>query len=47
MMHSTSIGFYLSYPFPSYELLNMLPVASEILLGLLGADEVEEGGVVL
>ena len=35
--HAT-IGFFLHTPFPSYELLRVLPCRKELLLGLLGAD---------
>jgi trehalose 6-phosphate synthase/phosphatase len=33
-----SIGFFLHIPFPSYELIRLLPWRSRILSGLLGAD---------
>ena len=33
-----SIGFFLHIPFPSFELLRLLPWRAEILRGLLGAD---------
>jgi trehalose 6-phosphate synthase/phosphatase len=33
-----SIGFFLHIPFPSYELIRVLPWASELLRGVLGAD---------
>ena len=33
-----SIGFFLHIPFPSFELLRLLPWASEVLHGMLGAD---------
>ncbi len=35
---NASIGFFLHIPFPSFELLRLLPWANEILHGLLGAD---------
>ncbi|NJO87414.1 MAG: bifunctional alpha,alpha-trehalose-phosphate synthase (UDP-forming)/trehalose-phosphatase, partial [Lewinella sp.] len=34
-----SIGFFLHIPFPSYEVFRILPYRSEILRGLLGADQ--------
>ena len=33
-----SIGFFLHIPFPSHELLRVLPWRNELLLGMLGAD---------
>ena len=33
-----TIGFFLHIPFPSYELLRVLPWAAELLRGMLGAD---------
>ncbi len=35
---NASIGFFLHIPFPSYEVLSMLPWRREILNGLIGAD---------
>ncbi len=34
----TSIGFFMHIPFPSYEILRLLPWRRDILLGMLGAD---------
>ncbi|MBC8391143.1 MAG: trehalose-6-phosphate synthase, partial [Deltaproteobacteria bacterium] len=34
----TQIGFFLHIPFPSYELLRLLPWRNELLDGMLGAD---------
>lgn len=33
-----TIGFFLHIPFPSYELLRVLPWGAELLRGMLGAD---------
>jgi trehalose 6-phosphate synthase/phosphatase len=35
-----SIGFFLHIPFPSYEIFRTLPWRSDLLLGILGADQV-------
>jgi len=35
-----SIGFFLHIPFPSYEIFRTLPWRSDLLLGMLGADQV-------
>jgi len=35
-----SIGFFLHIPFPSYEIFRMLPWREELLLGMLGADQI-------
>jgi trehalose 6-phosphate synthase/phosphatase len=38
VLPSSSIGFFLHIPFPSYELFRLLPKGQEILKGILGAD---------
>ncbi len=35
-----SIGFFLHIPFPSYEVFRILPWREELLLGMLGADQI-------
>lgn len=35
-----SIGFFLHIPFPSYEVFRILPWRKELLLGVLGADQI-------
>ncbi len=35
-----SIGFFLHIPFPSFEIFRILPWREEILLGLMGADQI-------
>lgn len=35
-----SIGFFLHIPFPSYEIFRILPWRKELLLGVLGADQI-------
>ena len=35
-----SIGFFLHIPFPSYEIFRILPWRKEILMGVLGADQI-------
>lgn len=35
-----SIGFFLHIPFPSYEIFRILPWRHEILMGMLGADQI-------
>lgn len=35
-----SIGFFLHIPFPSYEVFRILPWRKEILMGILGADQI-------
>lgn len=37
---NTPIGFFLHIPFPSYEIFRVLPWRKQILLGLLGADQI-------
>ncbi|NRB51404.1 MAG: bifunctional alpha,alpha-trehalose-phosphate synthase (UDP-forming)/trehalose-phosphatase [Saprospiraceae bacterium] len=37
---SVSIGFFLHIPFPSYEVFRILPWRKELLLGVLGADQI-------
>jgi len=37
---TASIGFFLHIPFPSYEVFRILPWRKELLLGVLGADQI-------